>query len=87
MKHILHKILNLVLGYKELDYLLKQKKHVNSKILESKFHNFTMKGIPINTKRHTKTACSSKVPIQHINTKTLQFYKGYSTYIYQINAL
>ena len=33
----------------------------------------------INTKRHTKTACSSKVSVQNTNTKILQFYKGYFT--------
>ena len=31
----------------------------------------------INTKKLTKTACSSRVVVQYANRKIFQFYKGY----------
>ena len=47
------------------------------------FHNFTMEvSMPqiINTKKHTKTAYSSRVTVQYNNRKTLQLNKEYFTY-------
>ena len=41
----------------------------------------------MNTKKHTNTAYSRKVSVQHISRKTLQFYKGYFTILYQMKAL
>ena len=41
----------------------------------------------INTKENKKTACSSRVFVQYINRKILQFYKGYFINLYQIKAL
>ena len=86
---MLHKIFN----YKELHSLLKLKKIV-SKILQDKilciYYNFTMETpLPqiINTKNHTKIACSSRVPVQYSFRKTFQFYEGYFTYFYQIKSL
>ena len=40
----------------------------------------------INTKKHTKTTCSSRV-VQYVNRKILQFYKGYFINFYQMKAL
>ena len=40
----------------------------------------------INTKKHTKTACSSRVSVQYNNKKTFQLYKGYFTYFYKIKT-
>ena len=31
----------------------------------------------LNTRMHTKTACSSREVVQYVNRKFLQFYKGY----------
>ena len=41
----------------------------------------------INTKKHTKSACSSRVVVQYVNRKILQFYKGYFINFYQMKAL
>ena len=41
----------------------------------------------INTKKLTKTACSSSEIVQHVNRKTLQFYKRYFISLYQMKAL
>ena len=41
----------------------------------------------INTKNLTKSACSSRVLVQYINRKFLQFNKGYFTNLYQLKAL
>ena len=41
----------------------------------------------INTKKLTKSACSSRVLVQYVNKKILQFYKGYFTNLYQVKAL
>ena len=41
----------------------------------------------INTKKLTKSACSSRVLVQYVNRKILQFYKGYFTNLYQVKAL
>ena len=41
----------------------------------------------INTKKLTKSACSSRVLVQYVNRKFLQFYKGYFTNLYQVKAL
>ena len=62
---------------------------IKDKLL-SIYHNFTMEvSLPqiINTKKHTKTAYLSRVPVQYIDRKTLQFYKGYLTNFHQMKAL
>ena len=41
----------------------------------------------INTKKLTKSACSSRVLVQYVNRKFLQFYKGYFINLYQMKAL
>ena len=41
----------------------------------------------INTKKLTKSACSSRVLVQYVDRKILQFYKGYFTNLYQMKAL
>ena len=41
----------------------------------------------INTKKLTKSACSSRVLVQYVNRNLLQFYKGYFTNLYQMKAL
>ena len=43
----------------------------------------------INTKKLTKTACSSRVVVQYVDKKTLQFYKGLfiNLYLLFINFL
>ena len=44
------------------------------------YHSFTMEVSLlqiINTKKLTKTACSSRVVVQYANRKIFQFYKGY----------
>ena len=41
----------------------------------------------INTKKLTKSACSSRVLVQYVNRNFLQFYKGYFTNLYQMKAL
>ena len=41
----------------------------------------------INTKKLTKSACSSRVLVQYVNRKFLQFNKGYFTNLYQLKAL
>ena len=41
----------------------------------------------IYTKKLTKSACSSRVLVQYVNRKFLQFYKGYFTNLYQVKAL
>ena len=41
----------------------------------------------IYTKMHTKTACSSRVIVLHVNRKILQFFKRYFFKFYQIKAL
>ena len=41
----------------------------------------------INTKKHTKTACSSSVSDQYIKKNILQFYKEYFTNFYHMKAL
>ena len=38
------------------------------------------------TKNHTKTARSSRVVIQYVNRKILQFYKGYFINFYQMKT-
>ena len=46
------------------------------------YHSFTVKVSLlhiINTKKLTKTACSSRVGVQYVNLIFLQFYKGYVT--------
>ena len=54
------------------------------------YHNFTMEMSLlqiINTKKLTKSACSSRVLVQYVNGKILQFYKGNFTNLYQMKAL
>ena len=54
------------------------------------YHSFTMEVSLlqiINTKKLTKSACSSRVLVQYVNIKILQFYKGYFTNLYQVKAL
>ena len=54
------------------------------------YHSFTMEVSLlqiINTKKLTKSACSSRVLVQYVNKKILQFYKGYFTNLYQVKAL
>ena len=41
----------------------------------------------INTKKLTKSACSSRVLVQYVNRKFLGFYKGYFTNLYQMKGL
>ena len=41
----------------------------------------------INTKKLIKTACSSRVVVQYVNRKVLQFYKRYFINFYQMKAL
>ena len=41
----------------------------------------------INTKKLTKTTCSSRVVVKYVNRKFLQFYKGYFINLYQMKAL
>ena len=53
-------------------------------------HSFTMEVFLlyiINTTKLTKTACSSRVVVQYVNIKILQFYKGYFINLYQMKAL
>ena len=38
----------------------------------------------INNKKLTKTACSSRVVVQYVNKKILQFYKGNFNNLYQM---
>ena len=52
-------------------------------------HSFTMEVSLlqiINTKKLTKSACSSTVLVQYVNRKFLQFYKGYFTNLHQMKA-
>ena len=41
----------------------------------------------INAKENKKTACLSRVVVQYVNRKILQFYKGYFINLYQMKAL
>ena len=41
----------------------------------------------INTKEHKNTAYSSKVVVQYVNRKILQFHKGYFINLYHMKAL
>ena len=41
----------------------------------------------INTKEHKKTVCPSRVVVQDVNRKNLQFYKRYFINLYQMKAL
>ena len=55
------------------------------------YHNFTMEvSLPqfIDTKKHTKTARSSRVTVHYIeiDRKTLQFYKGYFIIFYHLKT-
>ena len=63
--NLLHKVLNFVLNYKPINL---NKNYFDNKIIQDKllciYHNFTMKVSLqqfIITKKHTKTAYSSKV--------------------------
>ena len=54
------------------------------------YHSFTMEVSLlqiINTKKLTKSACSSRVLVQYVNRKFLQFCKGYFTNSYQMKEL
>ena len=81
-----------MLSYKELrlNYLLKQKKLL-SKILQDIllyiYQSFiTEVSLPqiIKTKKNTKTVFSSKVVVQYVNRKILQFYKKNSINYYHM---
>ena len=83
-------MINLVLNYRELNYFIKQK-HFDSKIMLDKllciYHSFTMKLSLLqitNTKKLIKSACLSRVLVQYVNRKFLQFYKRYFTNLYQM---
>ena len=41
----------------------------------------------INTKKLTKTACSSRVIVQYVNRNIMQLHEEYFTYLYQNRAL
>ena len=49
------------------------------------YHSFTMEVyLPqtINTKKHSKTACSNRVIVQHVSRKYLQFYLDFKWFFY-----
>ena len=77
----------------KLNYLLKQK-HFESKTMLEKllriYHSLTMEVSLlqiINAKKLTKIACSSRVVVQYVNRKILQFYIGFFIIYYQMKAL
>ena len=65
--NLIHKVLNFVLNY---EFINLNQNYFDSKILKDKllfmYHNFTKEVfLPqiINTKKHTKTACQSRISV------------------------
>ena len=79
---MLHKVHNFVLNYKFINF---NENYFDNKILQDKllyiYHKLNMKvSSPqiINTKKHTKTGCLSRVVLQYvINRKIMQFISNF----------